>query len=168
MHQRTTKILLVIIVCTTCLRAQVNEIHNRLSTGDLNMTFPSIYFKNNSTEYAQMPYTVDSCFKYMALHIKNLNSLNLWRDSSETEQLAHTRIKILRTDLNKYTTVKLNIRSMGKAQKISHRTIYTGTDSTQIQYLLSLNSVFDVSGAIKKKKKTYHCFICFVTGHYSN
>ena len=164
MKQRMTKILLLLIVCTSYIRAQVNEIDNRLSTGELDMTFPSIYFKNNSTDYAEMPYTADSCFKYMALHIKHLNSLNLWRDSSETDQLAYTRIKKLRTDLNKYTTAKLNIRSMGKAQKISRRTIYTGTDDAKIQYLLSLNSVFDVSGAIRKKKKKYHCFMCFITG----
>jgi hypothetical protein len=162
--QKRAKILLFLIVCTTCLRSQVNEIDNRLNSGELSMTFPSIYFKNNSTDYAKMPYTADSCLKYMAVNIKNLNSLNLWRDSAETDQLAYARIKKLRADLKRYTPSELNIRSMGKAQKISRRTIYTGTDSTQIQYLLSLNSVFDVSGAIKKKKKKYHCFMCFITG----
>lgn len=127
------------------------------------MTFPSIYFKNNSTDYAVMPYTVDSCFKYIAGHIKYLNDLNVWRDSSEVEPLTHKRIKKIRADLSKYTSTNLNIRSMGDAQKISQRTIYTGTNASQIQYLLSLNSVFDVSGAIRKKKKC-HCFICRLQG----
>jgi hypothetical protein len=161
--QKSAKILLYLIVCTTCLHSQVKEIDKRLSTGELDMTFPSIYFKNNSTNYAEMPYTVDSCFKYVAVHIKYLNDLIVWRDSSETDQLTYNRIKKLRAELSKYTPQNLNIRSMGKSQKISQRTIYTGTTATQIQYLLSLNSVFDVSGAIRKKKKC-HCFICRLEG----
>ena len=49
---------------------------------ELKMTYPSIYFVLNSTEYAVMPYTVDSCFKYIAANIKYLNSIVIWRDSS--------------------------------------------------------------------------------------
>ena len=178
MRQRRATILLILLVCTSRLLAQGPEIDNRLKSGELDMTFPSIYFKHNSTDYAEMPYTADSCFKYIASRMEYLNSLAVWRDSSETDQLTNKRILKLRTDLNKYTKAKPNIQSMGKAQKISQRTIYSGTDSTQIQYLLSLNSVFDVSGAvnpvIRKKKKGNHaihprvwCPFCWYRGAVS-
>ncbi|MDP2386348.1 MAG: hypothetical protein Q8M29_08245 [Bacteroidota bacterium] len=148
MRQKKVIQVFILLIVTTGLRAQVTEI-DRLIKGELNMTFPGIYFKNNSVDYAVMPYTVDSCFKYIAIHIRDINSLVIWRDSSETEQLTTKRIKKLKTDLNKYTpSGKINILSMGKAQKISQRTIAKGADSVQIHYLLSLNSVFDVSGVI--------------------
>ena len=172
-----TKILLILLVCTSRLLAQGPEIDNRLKSGELDMTFPSIYFKHNSLDYAEMPYSVDSCFKYIAAKIEYLNSLVVWRDSSETDQLTYKRIQKLRAGLNKYTKVKPNIVSMGKAQKISQRTIYTDTDSAQIQYLLSLNSVFDVSGTRlpnkKKLKNKSHvelprpwCFNCWKHGFH--
>jgi hypothetical protein len=147
------------------LNSQSSDVETRINNGELKMTFPSIYFKNGSTDYAGMPYTTDSCFKYIADHVKFLNDLNVWRDSSETDQLTYLRIKKLRADLNKYTSAKLNIRSIGNAQKISRRTIYSGTDSSQIRYLLSLNSVFDVSGSIRKRKK-YHCLICRIQAEW--
>ncbi|MGZ4055701.1 MAG: hypothetical protein ACXVPU_08015 [Bacteroidia bacterium] len=122
--------------------------------GDLKMTYPSIYFIHNSTEYAQMPYTVDSCFKYIASHLKYLNSIVIWRDSSETELLTNSRIKKIKLDLNKYTSYgDVDIGSMENEQKISQRTIRKATNDKQLQYLLSINSVLDVSGAIRHKKK---------------
>jgi hypothetical protein len=144
--------LAILFLISTGLQGQDSNI-DRLIKGELKMTFPSIYFKHNSTDYALMPYTVDSCFKYIAAHIKDINCRPIWRDSSETEQLTNERIKKLKLGLNKYLpTKKINIQSMRKAQKISQRTIVKGVDSTQVQYLLSLNSVFDVSGTIKLKE----------------
>jgi hypothetical protein len=151
-QQRKAKIILTLLVCTTWLHAQEKKFEDRINSG-LKMNFPSIYFKHNSTDYAEMPYAVDSCFKYIADHIKYLNDLTIWRDSIEVDQLAYKRIKKLRADLSKYTLSTLNIQSMGDAQKISQHTIYTATDPEQIQYLLALNSVFDVSGAIRTKRK---------------
>lgn len=115
--------------------------------GELKMTFPSIYFKHNSADYAVMPYTVDSCFKYIAHHFdKNINSLVIWRDSAESEALTKTRIKKLNAELKKYISKgKPQIHSMEGLQKISRQTIALTTDSVQINYLLTLNSVFDFS-----------------------
>lgn len=142
------------------------------------MTFPSIYFKHNSTDYATMPYTVDSCFKFIATNIEYLNSYPIWRDSSETEHLTNVRIKKLMDDLNKYTpTRKINIKSVHNKQKVSQRTINKTSDKEQIKYLLSLNSVLDVSGAIHpntkknfKNHKTQYfiwCPFCWVKSHAS-
>ncbi|MCE3278072.1 MAG: hypothetical protein K0S44_263 [Bacteroidetes bacterium] len=121
-----------------------------------------------------MPYSVDSCFKYIAANIKDLYSLDIYRDSSETEQLTQKRIKKLQADMRKYLpSGRLNIKSAGKAQKISQRTIYNGSDSTKIQNLLSLNNVFDVSGSLTKKKvktkklkknKVHCCLLCVIEG----
>ena len=44
---------------------------------------------------------------------------------------------------------------MGLAQKVSRQTIGKSVDDKQTQYLLSLNSVLDVSGAIEHKKNNY-------------
>ena len=165
MKKRTTKIVWILLLFVSLLHAQVNETPAR-GNGEFKMTFPSIYFKNNSTEYAQMPYTVDSCFKYLALHVKHLYSLDIWRDSSENEALINKRIKKLKVDLHKYTPVKVEIRSMGETQKISQRSIYSSSDNTKIQYLLSLNSVLDISSVMKRKKKKYHCLICKMSGHW--
>ena len=179
MQQRITKLLLILLVATSGLHCQVTEI-DRLIKGELQMTFPSIYFKTNSVGYAAMPYTVDSCFKYIAIHINDINSLVIWRDSSETEQLTTKRIKKLKTGLHKYTpSGKITILSMGKAQKISQQTIQMAADSVQIHYLLSLNSVFDVSGVIipgnkkgwLKKPHTERprlwCLNCWKRGRFS-
>lgn len=136
------------LVCSLCLNAQTAEI-DRLVDSEFKMTFPSIYFKNNSTEYSAMPYTVDSCFKYIAKNKKNLNSYPMWRDSTETEQLTKNRIKKLRTDLNKFTpSSKIHFDNMGEVQKVSRHTIDKSLSPEQIQYLLSLNSVLDISGTI--------------------
>lgn len=140
------KLLALLFFIVSALRAQETEI-DRLIRGELKMTFPSIYFKHNSTEYAAMPYTVDSCFKYLALHFKdNFNSLVIWRDSTETEGLTNERIEKLKQGLRKYIpSGKIEIHSMGDAQKISRRTINMTSDSSKVDYLLSLNSVFDIS-----------------------
>jgi len=146
--QALAKLTILLLFHLTRLQGQNSEIKTRLDVGELKMTFPSIYFKYNSTDYAKMPYTVDSCFKYIATNIKDINSRPIWRDSGETERLTNERVKKLKSDLDKYLgSGKIKIQSMGKEQKISQRTIYNGTDSTQIQYLLSLNSVFDISRA---------------------
>jgi hypothetical protein len=179
MQQRTVKILLIFLVCTMSLYGQRNSIES----AELTMAYPNIYFKHNSTEYAEMPYTVDSCFKYIAINIKNLYSLDIYRDSSETDQLTYKRIKKLNTDIHKYLpSQRLNIKSAGKAQKLSQRNIYNNSDTTQIQYFLSLNSVFEVSGSSmkkvkvknvkakkfkRKKIKTHCCLICVVNGDCS-
>ena len=76
------RLIAIFIFLSPGLRGQEAEI-DRLIRGELRMTFPSIYFQHNSTEYAAMPYTVDSCFKYVALHFKEYaNSLTIWRDSA--------------------------------------------------------------------------------------
>lgn len=136
--------------------AQEAEI-DRLMQSELKMTFPCIYFRHNSTDYAAMPYTVDSCFRYIAAHFKdNYNDLVIWRDTFETEELTKQRVQKLKTGLRQYIPAgKIEIRSMGTAQKVSRRTINMTSDSAKIAYLLSLNSVFDVSKThfTAKKKK---------------
>jgi hypothetical protein len=110
---------------------------------ELAMNFPSIYFKHNSTEYAEMPYPVDSCFIYIQKNIKDIKSYVIWRDSGETEQLSGKRVQKIRTDLSKYTKAQIKVLSMGKEQKISRYTINHNNQDSR-SYLLSLNSVFDV------------------------
>lgn len=142
----TLKTLLILVATSLRLVSQNKETEN-LMGGELKMTFPSIYFKHSSIDYATMPYTADSCFKYIALHFEdNINNLVIWRDSIETEQLTNKRVEKLKAGLKKYLSSKeIIIHSMGEKQKISRRTIYSISDSARIQYLLSLNSVFDIS-----------------------
>ncbi len=150
---RIFTILVLLFIFTSSLHAQNPEVE-KLLEGELKMTYPSIYFKHNSEEYAAMPYPVDSCFKYIASHLKYLNSIVIWRDSSETEFLTNARIKKLQRDLNKYPPFGyVDIKSMGNAQKISQRTIKKASTDQQLQYLLSFNSVLDVSGAVRHRKK---------------
>jgi hypothetical protein len=146
------KSTMALLLIATGLQAQEGEA-GRLIAGELKMSFPSIYFKHNSTDYAGMPYTADSCFKYIANHFdKNINSLVIWRDSTETEDLTRKRIKKLKAGLAKYIrTNKPEIHSMGGQQKISRQTIAMTTDSLKISYLLSLNSVFDFSKTLLPK-----------------
>jgi hypothetical protein len=149
--QTLGKLILILFCISARLHGQELEI-DRLIVGELKMTFPSIYFKHNSTDYAVMPYSIDSCFEYIATNIKNLNSYPIWRDTTEKERLTYIRIQKLKSDLNKYVPSKqIHFQSMGTAQKISRLTIEKSTNNKQIQYLLSLNSVLDVSGAIKNK-----------------
>ncbi|MEO6305813.1 MAG: hypothetical protein ABIP51_21880 [Bacteroidia bacterium] len=149
-----TKLILLFLYFSTNLEGQ-NIKSDKLSEEELTMTFPSIYFKHNSTDYAVMPYSVDSCFKYIKTKIKDLNSFAVWRDSSEKERLTYIRIRKLKSDLNKYLpTNKIHFQSMGAAQKNSRSTIEKSVDNKQAQYLLSLNSVLDVSGAINNQKNT--------------
>ncbi|MBI3519986.1 MAG: hypothetical protein HY062_11590 [Bacteroidetes bacterium] len=136
---------------SSIIQAQDSEI-DRLVVGELQMTFPSIYFKHNSSDYAVMPYSVDSCLKYIAANIKNLDSYPIWRDTTEKERLTYIRIQKLKSDLNKFVPSKqIHFQSMGTAQKISRRIIEKSKDANQTLYLLSLNSVLDVSGAIKNE-----------------
>ena len=177
MQQQTAKLLLILLFVTTGLFGQETEI-DRLIKSELQMTFPSIYFKHNSTDYAAMPYTVDSCFNYIATHIKDINDLVIWQDSTEIEPLTNKRIKKLKVGLNKYTSSKeISIQLMGKEQKISRRTINMGAKDTQIQYLLSLNSVFEIATTrfpIIKKEKNHiehpriYCWDCWKSGFHMN
>lgn len=137
--------LLVLLFISGKFSAQNSEINRRME-GELQMTFPSIYFKHQSTDYALMPYTADSCFRYISLHIKDIHDLVLWRDSLEPEKLSHERIKKLKAGLNKYLPGrKVLILSMGKEQKISRHTLQQTNDEKQLNYLLSLNSVFEMA-----------------------
>ena len=164
------KIVLILLFVSAILRSQSNN-------GELKMNFPSIYFKNNSTDYAAMPYSADSCFKYIVENIQYINDLVIWRDSLETEKLSKQRIKKLRTALHKYKEVRgIPIESMGKEQKISRHTIEMASDNTQVQYLLSLNSVFEISATRfeKQAKFTNHimhprfwCWGCWSTAFHT-
>jgi hypothetical protein len=171
MQQQATKILFILLLIAKGLCAQDAEI-NGLIKGELKMTFPRIYFKNKTSDYAPMSYTVDSCFKYIAANLKDIRSFIIWRDSSETEQLTTKRIKKLKADLTKYTSTKIYIESMKAAQKILQSTINKSNSYEQRQYLLSLNSVFDVYTTgmpaekdVGKKSHIYHprfwCFNCW-------
>jgi hypothetical protein len=136
---------IILLFISAGLKGQDSET-NRLIKGELKMTFPDIYFKHYSTDYAPMPYTADSCFNYIALHIKDINDLVIWRDSLETEKLTKQRIKKLKAALCKHKETRhVYIESMGQEQKISRRTIEASADSAQMKYLLSLNSVFEIA-----------------------
>jgi len=148
---RTFIQLTILLFLSTGLPGQDSEVATRLESGELKMTFPSIYFKHNSIDYAPMPYSADSCFKYIATKIKELNSYPVWRDIHEKERLTYFRIKKLQEDLYNYLpSNNIRFQSMGAAQKISKQTIQKA-DATHVEYLLTLNSVLDVSGAIKNK-----------------
>jgi len=139
------------------------------------MTFPSIYFKHNSTEYAEMPYPVDSCFIFIQKNVKDIKSYVIWRDSGETEQLSSKRIQKVRADLVKFSKAAFRVNSMGKDQKISRYTI-NHNPNEQRQYLLSLNSVLDIyTTRTRKEMKTkthimrprIWCWGCISSGfHY--
>lgn len=157
------------------LQAQ-NKDFDRLIKNEFKMTFPSVYFKNNSTEFAQMPYTADSCFKYVADNIENLKTMSIWRDSSESSQLNKLRIKQLKKGIRKHIKFgALRIKSVNERQKITSHTISLFTDSLQTKYLLSLNAVFDVSSVVmlpkvKKshtQKPRWWCRWCWGRGSFS-
>ncbi len=167
-----TKLFLILLLLTTTLFAQQKDTSTTVGS-QIKMTFPSIYFKNKSTDYAAMPYTVDSCFNYITKHVKDIKAYVIWRDSSETEVLTNKRIKKLKTDLNKYTPSReIYIQSMGKEQKISQHTIAKG----DVQFLRALNTAFDISETtipIKKKWKKNHgvhpriwCLSCWKRGAF--
>ena len=172
-----SKLIILLLFISTGLHGQEAGI-DRLIEGELKMTFPSIYFKHKSTDYAKMPYSVDSCFKYIALHFdENINSLVIWQDIEETEELTYKRIKKLKAGLNKYVQAgKIRIQPMGTEQKISRQTMGMTSDNTKIKYLLSLNSSFDFSKshiAPKIPKKKSHilrpkiwCWNCWKTGFH--
>ncbi len=147
-----SKFIVLLFLFSASLLAQRSDIDTRMENGELKMTFPSIYFKHNSTEYAKMPYSVDSCFKYIAAKIKELNSYPVWRDLNEKERLTIMRIEKLKADIAKYVpSNKIQFQSMGSAQKISRHSI-SKANSIQADHLITLNSVLDVSGALKNKE----------------
>lgn len=126
-----------------------------------------------------MPYPVDSCLKHIAAYLKDINSYAIWRDSSETEELSKQRIKKLELALRKYRPKeKIKIQSMDSLQKLSQLTINTGTNQEQRTYLLSLNSVLDISKVHFKSAtspKTPHvlrpkiwCADCWKNGFHMN
>ena len=181
-EQRSMETLVKLTVLLFCisisLLGQETKIHSGIRNVELKMTFPSIYFKHKSTDYCLMPYSVDSCLKYIAANIKRLNSYPIWRDSSEIELLTASRILKIKADLNKFTTInKIKFQTMGNKQKISQLTINKSADQKQREYLLSLNSVLDVSGTILQKnklKKKGHpdrpriwCFSCWKNHRFS-
>ena len=171
------KIISILLFCFsgTALICQDAEI-NRLIQGELKMNFPGIYFKHKSMEYANMPYTVDSCIKYIAKHAHNINYMVIWRDSIETENLTKQRINKLKSALSKNKeTRNVYIESMGDQQKISRKTIQQCKDTTQKNYLLSLNSVFEIASTklTRKNKFKSHifyprpwCISCWQNGLY--
>lgn len=173
---RTFSCLTVILTClTTCTRGQDSEV-DRLINGELKMTFPGIHFKYKSTDYAPMPYSVDSCLKYIASRFdENINSLVLWRDSSETDELTSRRIEKLTPALKRYLhTREFEIHPAGNEQKVSRQTIKMTADSSKIKYLLSLNSVFDISKTRKPfQSRQSHvlrprlfCWNCIKNGYH--
>lgn len=169
--------LTILLFVSTTAPGQESEA-DRLIASELKMTFPSIYFKHNSVDYAKMPYSVDSCLNYIAFNFdKSVNSLVIWRDSAETEALTDKRIAKLKMGLHKYMRDNnFEIQSMGKAQKVSRQTINMTSDQTKMNYLLSLNSVFDISktripskGTEKKKKHRRLVWTGWKTGfHWSS
>lgn len=172
-----TKLTIALLFIAVGLHGQDSEI-DRLIQSEFKMTFPSIYFKHNSTDYAPMPYKIDSCFKYIALNYnKDINSFVIWRDSNETEALTDKRIKKLRNGLRKYLkNDAIEIISMEQEQKISRRTMGMTSDKAKIDYLLTLNSVFDISKTRVPKDKSpaldhylrpkIWCWNCWRTGFH--
>lgn len=151
--RRLSQLMVLLFLISVRTYAQNSEINRRIK-GEFQMTFPSIYFKHQSTNYAAMPYMVDSCFKHIALHIKDIHDLVIWRDSVESEKLSNERIKKLKAELNTYLPGrKIFIVSMGKEQKISRHTLQQASDEKQLNYLLSLNSVFDIAKTRLVKEK---------------
>src|SRR5579872_2280780 len=94
MTRLTFKILFLILISVSVFRGQSKQ----------QMTFPNIYFKLNSADYAKMPYTIDSCLKFLIKNIKakGIPSFIMFRDTIETELLLKRRIKRFKNDLNKY------------------------------------------------------------------
>jgi REP element-mobilizing transposase RayT len=170
------KWMVILVLTPTAIKAQDIGLDSRLKSGELNMTFPSIHFKHQSTDYAIMPYSVDSCLKYIASHFdENINSLVIWRDSVETDELTSKRIKKLRSALKKYLQAKeFEIYDAGDEQKVSRHTIKMTTDSSKIKYLLTLNSVFDISKTRKRFETSQShvlrprvfCWNCIKNGYH--
>lgn len=155
--QALTRFIILFILLSIQLYSQEREV-DRLMQSELKMTFPSIYFKHKSTDYAKMPYTLDSCFKHIALNYnKDINSLVIWRDTMESEALTKKRIKKLNVALRKYIkNGDIEIYSMQQEQKISRRTIKQTADKTKVDYLLTQNSVFDISKTHIPYKRPEH------------
>jgi hypothetical protein len=112
------------------------------------MTYPNIYFKLNSTEYAKMPYSVDSVFKCIVTGIKNKGtlSLSIWRDSVETEQLSKKRIIKFKHDLNKYIdSDKIIIQLCPYSWQSTAEVLKKGQNPAMYkEYILTLSSMIEV------------------------
>lgn len=131
--------LFFIFVSSCCIGQDKSKFH---------MEFPNIYFKNQTTEYAEMPYSIESCFKFIKTYIKEIKGYAMSRDSSETDALSKQRIIKIKKDLNKFIpSEKINIM-LGFGDRISQKIIDKGVGYKEIQFLLSLNSVFEPSPII--------------------
>jgi hypothetical protein len=135
MRPQMFKILFLLSISAICLHGQ----------NEFKMAFPNIYFKLNSTDYAEMPYTVDSCFKYLIKNIKAKGTpqLSIWHDTIEVSQLSKRRIKKFKYDLNKYMyTDKIDIL----INPISWQTVYEQVKKSppHKSYLPSLGSMIQI------------------------
>lgn len=134
--------------------SQISE--NARVDNTLKMTFPSIYFKHRSVDYASMPYSADSCYRYIAAHIDDINDFVIWRDTLESEKLSRKRIRKIKSALNEFKGVGgIFIVSMEDKQKISRLTIDNTKDSMQVKYLMNLNSVFEISQTSKAENNKF-------------
>lgn len=154
-------------VCSIQLEAQSAAVGKRVDAGELQMDFPGIYFRHNSTEYAPMPYRVDSCLRYLIQHYDDIRSFVMWRDSSESEKLSADRISKIEADLQALKFHKtFRTRSMGNAQKVSYYTIRQCNSVAEADRLLSLNSVFEIAKSRLHtqpglRKFCWHCVFAF-------
>ncbi len=139
-------ILAIAVVGAAKSYAQSSDLDHRMEN-ELQMNFPGIYFKHNSTDYAKMPYTVDSALKWIAKNFDdNINSLVMWHDSAESDFLINRRMQKIKFALRQYTkSTAYEIYVMGHEQKIARHTIQQANNDERKEYLLSLNSVFEVS-----------------------
>jgi predicted transglutaminase-like cysteine proteinase len=116
------------------------------------MEFPNIYFKLNSTDYAEMPYKVDSCFKFIINDLSkdplyNKIELAIWRDSCETEQLTKRRIKKIKNELSKFNVEnKFEFKDSGSWQKYANAWKLKDDKKGDInRYILTLGSMLEVT-----------------------
>lgn len=94
MTRQALKIFFILLVVVTSVQGQSTQ----------KMYFPNIYFKLNTADYAKMPYTVDSCIKFIVDNIKAKGQpyFIMFRDTLETELLLRRRIKKFKNDLSKF------------------------------------------------------------------
>jgi hypothetical protein len=166
-------IFLFILSTSLNLYSQPPEISD-----ELKMTFPSIYFKNNSVEYAEMPYTTDSCFKYITGHKKEVGYMVVWHDPGEPDVIAIERLDKVKNEIAKYHPEgKIHFVIMSEESKLSKETIEKARTPEEKKYLLALNSVIDYSPSrINKNQGTYYnhiwyprpwCLACWKHGFHT-
>lgn len=132
--------------------------------GEQKMTFPSVYFRSNSVEYAEMPYTADSCYKYIAGHKKNeIGYLIVWHDPSEPDVIASQRLDKVKAEIAKYHPAgKIRIVFMNEGNKISKETLEKARTTDEKKYLLMLNTSIDYSPTrTNKNQGTYYNHIWY-------